>query len=105
MAEMAAGMPGTRLVYVVDREADMVEMMRCARDLGTPANWLVRAKHNRCLPGEDGAKLWEATTSGAPLGEVIPASINVFFLQLNLVPRGRPDRHNWKKRRYFPRRD
>ena len=70
VAEMAAGMPDTRLVYVADREADMVEMLRCARDLCTPADWLVRAKHNRCLPDEDGAKLWEATTSGAPLGEI-----------------------------------
>ena len=70
VAEMAADMPDTRLVYVADREADMVEMMRCARDLGTPADWLVRAKHNRCLPDEDGAKLWETTTSGAPLGEI-----------------------------------
>lgn len=70
VAEMAADMPDTRLVYVADREADMVEMMRCARDLGTPADWLVRAKHNRCLPDEDGTKLWEATTSGAPLGEI-----------------------------------
>lgn len=70
VAEMAARMPDTRLVYVADREADMVEMMRCARDLGTPVDWLVRAKHNRCLPDEDGAKLWEATTSAAPLGEI-----------------------------------
>jgi hypothetical protein len=70
VAEMAADMPDTRLVYVADREADMVEMMRCARDLGTPADWLVRAKHNRCLPDEDGAKLWERTTSGTPLGEI-----------------------------------
>ena len=70
VAEMAADMPDTRLVYVADREADMVEMMRCARDLGTPADWLVRAKHNRCLPDEDGAKLWEVTTAGAPLGEI-----------------------------------
>lgn len=70
VAEMAADMPDTRLVYVADREADMVEMMRCARDLGTPVDWLVRAKHNRCLPDEDGAKLWDATISGAPLGEI-----------------------------------
>lgn len=70
MAEMATLMPNTRLVYVADREADMVEMMRCSRDLGNPADWLVRAKHNRCLPDQDGAKLWEATTSAVPLGEI-----------------------------------
>lgn len=70
VAEQAAEMPGTRLVYVADREADMVEMMRRARELGTPADWLVRAKHDRCLADGEGIKLWDATTSGAPLGEI-----------------------------------
>jgi hypothetical protein len=70
VAEMAAAMDGTRLVYLADREADMVEMMRRARDLNTPADWLVRAKHDRCLPGEDHARLWHATTEGTPLGEI-----------------------------------
>ena len=70
LAEMAEQMPQTRLVYLADREADMVAMMRRARELGTPADWLVRAKHDRCLPDEDGAKLWEHTTSGEALGEI-----------------------------------
>lgn len=70
VAEMALTMPATRLVYVADREADMVELMRCARDLGTPANWLVRATHDRSLPEGDGAKLWTTTTSGTPLGDI-----------------------------------
>jgi hypothetical protein len=68
VAEMAADMPGTRLVYVADREADMIDLMRCARDAGTPADWLVRAKTNRALP--EGAKLWSTTTAGEPLGEI-----------------------------------
>jgi hypothetical protein len=70
VAEMAADMPGTRLVYVADREADMVEMMRRARDMNTPADWLVRAKHDRCLPDTNGTKLWATTTSVEPLGEI-----------------------------------
>lgn len=70
IAEMAAQMPQTRLVYLADREADMVAMMRRARELGTPADWLVRAKHNRCLPDEDGEKLWAHTCAGVPLGEI-----------------------------------
>lgn len=70
VAEQAAEMPDTRLVYVADREADMVEMMRRARDLGTPADWLVRAKHDRCLANGEGTRLWEAATVGAPLGEI-----------------------------------
>ena len=70
VAEMAASMAGTRLVYVADREADLVAMMRRARELNTPADWLVRAKHNRCLPDGHGDKLWAHTTAGAALGEI-----------------------------------
>jgi hypothetical protein len=70
VAEQAAELPGTRLVYVADREADMVEMMRRARDLGTPADWLVRAKHDRCLADGEGVRLWDAVTAGVPLGEI-----------------------------------
>ncbi|MDT4844556.1 IS4 family transposase ISAzo5 [compost metagenome] len=70
VAEMALDVPGTRLVYVADREADMVEMMRRADELGTPADWLVRAKHDRCLPESEGARLWASTTSTQPLGEI-----------------------------------
>ena len=36
VAEMAADMPDTRLAYVADREADIMEMMLCTGDLGTP---------------------------------------------------------------------
>lgn len=68
VAELAAELPDTRLVYVGDREADIVEWMARARDLGTPADWLVRAKHNRTLP--DGQKLWPRVLDSAPLGEV-----------------------------------
>ena len=69
VAELAATMSATRLVYVADREADLLEMMRRAQTLGTPADWLVRAKHNRCLP--EGAKLWWHTCTGEPLGEIV----------------------------------
>ena len=40
------------------------------RELDTPVNWLVRAKHNRCLPDGDGDKLWTNTSAGAALGEI-----------------------------------
>jgi len=68
IAEMAIDMPGTRLVYVADREADLMPLMVRAQELGTPADWLVRAKHNRCLA--EGDKLWAHATEGAPLGEI-----------------------------------
>ncbi|WP_232444632.1 IS4 family transposase, partial [Burkholderia ubonensis] len=70
VAEMAPDMPDTRLVYVADREADMVELTRRADELGTPADWLVRAQPDRCLPEGEGIKLWASTTSVEPLGEI-----------------------------------
>ncbi len=39
VAELAASMHDTRLAYVADREADLVAMMRRARELGTSGDW------------------------------------------------------------------
>lgn len=51
--EVAAEMPGTRLVNVLDREADFFELFDEQRN--NPAvDVLVRAKHNRCLLDEQG---------------------------------------------------
>jgi hypothetical protein len=68
VAELAADLPSTRLVYVADREADIAALLARARDLGQPADWLIRSQHNRALPA--GGKLWASVTAGAPLGEV-----------------------------------
>lgn len=68
IAEMAAQLPDARLVYVADLEADLVSLMLRAQDLDAPADWLVRAKHNRCLL--DGDRLWEHTGAGEPMGEL-----------------------------------
>jgi hypothetical protein len=68
IAEMAARVPSTRLVYIADRESDILRLMERADALGCPADWLVRSRHNRSLP--DGVKLWEAATTGASLGEI-----------------------------------
>lgn len=68
IAEMATHLPATRLVYVADREADLMPLMLKAQALGTPADWLVRAAHNRCLP--DGERLWANTCIGEPVGEI-----------------------------------
>ncbi len=68
IAEMAATMPDTRLVYVADREADIVELMQRAHALGNPADWLIRSQHNRSLP--DGGKLWATVLASTPLGEI-----------------------------------
>ncbi|NMG14223.1 IS4 family transposase [Aromatoleum bremense] len=68
IAERAAELPDTRLVYVADREADIIALMMRARDLGCPADWLLRSQHNRALPGGD--KLWASVRAGEPLGEI-----------------------------------
>lgn len=68
LAELAPRLPATRLVYVADREADMLPLMLTAQQLASPADWLVRAVHNRCLPNSD--KLWPHVTEGEPLGEI-----------------------------------
>ena len=67
LAEIALELTKTRLVYVADREADIMALMVMARNSGTPVDWLVRAKHNRSLQG--GGKLWTQATSGESLGE------------------------------------
>lgn len=48
-------------MYVADREADMLPLMKRAHDLGNPVDWLVRAAHDRSLP--EGEKLQAHTTS------------------------------------------
>ena len=68
LAEMAGQLPTTRLVYLADREADIMALMVRARDLDTPVDWLLRSKHNRTL--SEGGKLWSRVTDGEPLGEI-----------------------------------
>lgn len=55
-------------MYVADREAGIVELMRTARDLGEPVDWLVRSQHNRALP--HGERLWSAVRADEPVGEL-----------------------------------
>lgn len=68
VAELAAVLPNTRLVYVADREADILAVMQRAESLGQPADWLLRSKHNRALP--EGNKLWEKVLSTKALGQI-----------------------------------
>ena len=68
LVELAPSLPATRLVYVADREADMMPLMARAQELACPVDWLVRAAHNRCLP--DSEKLWPHTTQGEALGQI-----------------------------------
>ena len=66
--ERVAEMAATRPVYVADREGDIAATMRRAHALGTPADWLVRAKHNRSLP--KGGTLWAKVRAGEALDEI-----------------------------------
>ncbi len=58
VAEMAERCPQSRLVYVADREGDILSLMEKSKALNTPADWLVRARHNRKLSAEK--KLWDS---------------------------------------------
>jgi hypothetical protein len=68
VADLAEQLPDTRLVYVADREGDLRELMDAAARRGTPADWLVRAQHNRNTVAGD--QLWERLGQSEPVGEV-----------------------------------
>ena len=68
VAELAARLPWTRLVYVADREGDLRELIDLAAEAGHAADYLVRAKHDRAL--EDGGKLRAEVGRQVPLGGV-----------------------------------
>jgi len=67
VAELAAQVPSTRLVYVADREGDIRGLLDRAAALGHPADYLIRARHDRVL--EDEGKLRAEVERQAPLGE------------------------------------
>jgi hypothetical protein len=68
IAELAGSLPDTRLVYVADRESDLRELLDRAAALGHPADYLVRAAHDRALA--EGGKLRAEVERQAVLGEV-----------------------------------
>jgi len=87
VADLAERTPGTRLVYVADREGDLRELMDTAARRGTPADWLLRAKHNRTTLGGD--KLWDGWVRANP------------WEKWNSCCRPRPTgRHAWYGKRY-----
>lgn len=83
IAEMSAHLPQTRLIYVADREADLMPWMGRAQELGTPVDWLVRSAHNRCLPDDD--TLWQHTAAGEPVGEITFAMVARHDVQARAV--------------------
>ena len=65
---MALRCPEQQLVYVADREGDMLDLIKKAQQLNHPADWLIRAKHNRSL-GLEG-KLWDAVDKQPVLAKI-----------------------------------
>lgn len=69
MADMAERLADTtRVVYVADREGDILDLMKAAHARNNPADWLVRAKHNRNL--HEGEKLWDSVAASEALGGI-----------------------------------
>ena len=68
VADLAEQTLETRLVYIADREGDLRALMDAAARRGHPADWLVRATHNRNT--QAGEKLWGRVERTPALGEV-----------------------------------
>ena len=66
--EVAKTIPKTRLISVMDREADFFELFDEQRKTGK-VDVLVRAKHNRAM-NDDGLQLFESVRSSPVCGEI-----------------------------------
>jgi len=60
----------TKLVCVGDRESDTMALFEQGQRSGWAVDVLVRAKHDRVLPGKDAGKLWARVMGSAALGAV-----------------------------------
>jgi len=70
VGELAKTMGSTRLVYVTDREGDIMELLVKAREMGNPADWLIRSQHNRVLPAFYEDKLWPTVEAQEPVATI-----------------------------------
>ena len=87
-------MPGTRIVNVMDREADIYELFELADKNGNCVDLVVRAQHDRLLAGGDG-KLFERLRRDRVR----------FELEVDIPPqRGRTKKRGKEKRPYMPAR-
>ena len=68
VADLAETVAGTRLVYIADREGDLRALIDDAARRDTPADGLIRSKHDR--KATTGEKLWERLARSEPAGEV-----------------------------------
>ena len=68
---LAEGLPETRLVCVGDRESDTMALFERGQRSGWAVDVLVRAQHDRVLPGKQAGKLWSKVMAGESLGTVV----------------------------------
>src|SRR6218665_2098820 len=68
LLDLAAQMSQTWLVYVADRESDMLALMQRAQHSAHAVDYAIRAQHNRVLPGDD--KLWTRVMDSGVLGRI-----------------------------------
>src|SRR6218665_975199 len=69
LLDLAAQMSQTWLVYVADRESDLLALMQRAQHSAHAVDYAIRAQHNRGLPGED-KKLWRGVMDWGVLGRI-----------------------------------
>lgn len=70
LTEMAPQLGQTRLVYVADREADIIALMVAARDSGTPVDWLSFASiGTKCFTSPRNVKVEDS----------VPKKLNIYF--------------------------
>jgi len=87
-------MPGTRIVNVMDREADIYELFEMADENNNCVDLIVRAKHDRLLAG-----------SGGKLFKLLRSDPVRFELEVDIPPqRARNAKQGKKKRPYMPAR-
>jgi len=68
VADLAQDMAQVSHVYVADREADILALLRMAAERNHAADYLIRCKHDRALP--DGARMWARLAQAHELGQV-----------------------------------
>ncbi len=70
LVDLAAELPATRLVHVADRESDLMALLQLAQRSGHAVDYVIRAQHNRVLPGKQAGKLWQQVMATTVLGRI-----------------------------------
>jgi hypothetical protein len=70
LVDLAEQLPSTKLVYVADRESDIMALFERAQKAEHVVDYLVRAQHNRVLPGKQADKLWAQAMAAPALGRI-----------------------------------